>query len=125
MQKKVPTEKFITKFARYFTPIVVLFALTLALLPPLFLSIETFADWFYRALIFLVISCPCVLVVSILLGFFRGIGRASRQRVLVKDGNYPEALNNVSQIVFDKTGTLTKGEFAVSKVEAYNGFNKD
>jgi Cd2+/Zn2+-exporting ATPase len=123
--KKAPTEKFITKFARYYTPVVVYSALAIAVLPPLFLQGAAFADWFYRALIFLVISCPCALVVSIPLGFFGGIGRASRQGVLVKGGNYLEALNNVSQIVFDKTGTLTKGEFAVSKVESYNGFNNE
>jgi len=123
--KKAPTEKFITKFARYYTPVVVYSALAIAVLPPLFLQGAAFAEWFYRALIFLVISCPCALVVSIPLGFFGGIGRASRQGVLVKGGNYLEALNNVSQIVFDKTGTLTKGEFAVSKVESYNGFNNE
>lgn len=123
--KKAPTEKFITKFARYYTPVVVFAALAIAVLPPLFLTGATFLDWIYRALIFLVISCPCALVVSIPLGFFGGIGRASRQGVLIKGGNYLEALNNVGQIVFDKTGTLTKGEFAVSKVESYNGFNKE
>ncbi|MFP4016751.1 MAG: heavy metal translocating P-type ATPase [Halanaerobiales bacterium] len=121
--KKAPTEKFITKFARYYTPVVVYSALAMAVLPPLFLPGATFSDWIYRALIFLVVSCPCALVVSIPLGFFGGIGRASRQGILVKGGNYLEALNNVKQIVFDKTGTLTKGEFAVNKVEAYNGFN--
>jgi len=123
--KKAPTEQFITKFARYYTPAVVFSALAIAVLPPLLLADATFTDWFYRALVFLVISCPCALVVSIPLGFFGGIGRASRQGVLIKGGNYLEALNNVSQIVFDKTGTLTKGEFAVSKVEAYNGFNNE
>jgi len=123
--KKAPTEKFITKFARYYTPVVVFAALAIAVLPPLFLTGAAFSDWIYRALIFLVISCPCALVVSIPLGFFGGIGRASRQGVLVKGGNYLEALNNVGQIVFDKTGTLTKGEFAVSKIESFNGFDKE
>ncbi len=123
--KKAPTEKFITKFARYYTPVVVYAALAMAVLPPLFLPGATFSEWLYRALIFLVISCPCALVVSIPLGFFGGIGRASRQGILVKGGNYLEALNNVTEIVFDKTGTLTKGEFSVSKVESYNGFEKD
>ncbi|TDP20665.1 heavy metal translocating P-type ATPase [Halanaerobium congolense] len=123
--KKAPTEQFITKFARYYTPVVVYAALAIAVLPPLFLPGAVFVDWFYRALIFLVISCPCALVVSIPLGFFGGIGRASRQGILVKGGNYLEALNNVTEIVFDKTGTLTKGEFSVSKVESYNGFKKN
>lgn len=123
--KKAPTEKFITKFARYYTPVVVYSALAMAVLPPLFLPGATFSEWLYRALIFLVVSCPCALVVSIPLGFFGGIGRASRQGILVKGGNYLEALNNVKQIVFDKTGTLTKGEFAVSKVESHNGFDKN
>jgi len=123
--KKAPTEKFITKFARYYTPVVVYAALAMAVLPPLFLPGATFSEWLYRALIFLVISCPCALVVSIPLGFFGGIGRASRQGILVKGGNYLEALNNVTEIVFDKTGTLTKGEFSVSKVESYNGFKKN
>ncbi|MFP4662491.1 MAG: heavy metal translocating P-type ATPase [Halanaerobiales bacterium] len=123
--KKAPTEKFITKFARYYTPVVVYSALAIAVLPPLFLAEATFSEWIYRALIFLVVSCPCALVVSIPLGFFGGIGRASRQGILVKGGNYLEALNNVRQIVFDKTGTLTKGEFAVNKIETFNGYSKD
>ncbi len=123
--KKAPTEKFITKFSHYYTPVVVYAALAMALIPPLFLPGASFSDWVYRALIFLVISCPCALVVSIPLGFFGGIGRASRQGILVKGGNYLEALNNVSMIVFDKTGTLTKGEFAVSKIVAMNDFNKE
>ncbi len=122
--KKASTEKFITKFARYYTPVVVYAALTISILPPLFLPGAAFSDWIYRALIFLVISCPCALVVSIPLGFFGGIGRASRQGILVKGGNYLEALNNVTQIVFDKTGTLTKGEFAVSKIEVCNNFDE-
>ncbi|MFW6270188.1 MAG: heavy metal translocating P-type ATPase [Bacillota bacterium] len=123
--KKAPTEKFITKFARYYTPVVVYTALAIATLPPLFLPGATFSVWIYRALIFLVVSCPCALVVSIPLGFFGGIGRASRKGVLVKGGNYLEALNNVNQIVFDKTGTLTRGEFAVDRVEEYNGFSEN
>lgn len=123
--KKAPTEKFITKFARYYTPVVVFSALALAVLPPLFLTEATFSEWTYRALIFLVVSCPCALVISIPLGFFGGIGRASRQGILVKGGNYLEALNNVKEIVFDKTGTLTKGEFAVNKVEAFNDFSHE
>ncbi len=123
--KKAPTEQFITKFARYYTPAVVYTALAIAVLPPLFWPGAVFTDWFYRALIFLVISCPCALVVSIPLGFFGGIGRASRQGILVKGGNYLEALNNVRQVVFDKTGTLTRGEFAVNKVEPAEGFSRE
>lgn len=123
--KKAPTEKFITKFSRYYTPVVVYSALAIAILPSLFIPGASLSDWVYRALIFLVISCPCALVVSIPLGFFGGIGRASRQGILVKGGNYLEALNNVTRIVFDKTGTLTKGQFAVSKVEAYNRFDRE
>lgn len=123
--KKAPIEKFITKFARYYTPVVVYTALGMALLPPLLLPGATFFDWVYRALIFLVVSCPCALVVSIPLGFFGGIGRASQQGVLIKGGNYLEALNDVNQIVFDKTGTLTKGKFMVSKVKANNSFSRN
>ena len=123
--KKAPTEKFITKFARYYTPAVVYTALAIAVLPPIFMADAVFADWFYRALIFLVVSCPCALVVSIPLGFFGGIGKASQEGVLVKGGNYLEALNNVNQIVFDKTGTLTRGEFAVTEIEAQNNYSKN
>lgn len=122
--KKAPTEQFITKFAHYYTPAVVYTALAIALLPPLFLEGALFSDWLYRALIFLVVSCPCALVVSIPLGFFGGIGKASREGVLVKGGNYLEALNNVKQIVFDKTGTLSRGEFAVTEVKTENGFTE-
>lgn len=123
--KKAPTEKFITRFARYYTPVVVYTALAIAFLPPLFIPEAIFIDWVYRALIFLVISCPCALVVSIPLGFFGGIGRASRQGILVKGGNYLEALNNVSQIVFDKTGTLTRGEFAVNRIETKSEYSQE
>ncbi|MDI3548366.1 MAG: Zn2+/Cd2+-exporting ATPase [Halanaerobiales bacterium] len=123
--KKAPTEQFITKFARYYTPVVVYAALAMAIIPSLVIPGATFSDWVYRALIFLVISCPCALVVSIPLGFFGGIGRASRQGILVKGGNYLEGLNQVKRVVFDKTGTLTKGVFKVSKVEAYNGYDRD
>ncbi|OPH56429.1 cadmium-translocating P-type ATPase [Paenibacillus ferrarius] len=114
--KKAPTENFITKFARYYTPIVVIVALLLALVPPLVLTGATFSDWIYRALIFLVISCPCALVISIPLGFFGGIGAASKAGILVKGSNYLEALNDVKYVVFDKTGTLTKGAFKVSAI---------
>lgn len=111
--KKAKTEQFITKFARYYTPGVVLGAVLLATLPPLLIPGATFTTWLYRALVFLVISCPCALVVSIPLGFFAGIGRASKSGILIKGGNYLEALNEVSSMVFDKTGTLTEGRFEV------------
>lgn len=114
--KKAPTENFITKFARYYTPVVVIVALLLALVPPLILSGAAFSDWIYRALIFLVISCPCALVVSIPLGFFGGIGAASKSGILIKGSNYLEALNDVEYVVFDKTGTLTKGAFKVTDI---------
>ncbi|SFB24902.1 heavy metal translocating P-type ATPase [Clostridium frigidicarnis] len=115
--KKAETEKFITKFARYYTPIVVISALLLAIVPPLVIPGATFDSWIYRALVFLVVSCPCALVVSIPLGFFGGIGAASKQGILIKGGNYLEALNKVDSVVFDKTGTLTKGVFKVTKIK--------
>jgi Cd2+/Zn2+-exporting ATPase len=114
--KKARLENFITKFARYYTPLVVFAALTLAFIPPLVLQGAGFADWVNRALVFLVVSCPCALVVSIPLGFFGGIGGASRNGILVKGSNYLEALANVGTVVFDKTGTLTKGVFNVTKI---------
>jgi Cd2+/Zn2+-exporting ATPase len=115
--KKAPTENFITKFARYYTPAVVLIALVLAVIPPLTVSGATFSEWIYRALIFLVVSCPCALVISIPLGFFGGIGGASRNGILIKGSNYLEALNAVDTVVFDKTGTLTKGVFEVTEIK--------
>lgn len=122
---KANTEKFITKFARAYTPVVVIAALLLAVVPPLVLSGATFQEWIYRALVFLVISCPCALVVSIPLGFFGGIGAASRSGILVKGSNYLEALNAVKIVVFDKTGTLTKGQFKVTALEPAAGFGRD
>ena len=116
--KKAPTENFITKFARYYTPVVVLVALLLALIPPIFIPGATFSDWIYRALVFLVVSCPCALVISIPLGFIGGIGGSSKNGILMKGSNYLEALNNVDTIVFDKTGTLTKGIFKVTKINS-------
>ena len=116
--KKAPTENFITKFARYYTPIVVFAAVALAVIPPLLIPGATFAEWINRALVFLVVSCPCALVVSIPLGFFGGIGGASKNGILVKGSNYLEALNNVEIVVFDKTGTLTKGVFKVTNIMA-------
>ena len=114
--KKSKSEHFITKFANYYTPIVVIVAVLLALIPPLVVPGETFREWIYRGLIFLVISCPCALVLSIPLSFFGGIGGASRRGILVKGGNYLEALAETEIVVFDKTGTLTKGQFAVHKI---------
>jgi Cd2+/Zn2+-exporting ATPase len=118
--KKAPIEKFITKFSRYYTPIVVFSALVVALLPPLLIKDAEFSIWIYRALSFLVVSCPCALVVSIPLGLFSGIGGASRKGILVKGGNYLEALKDVDTVVFDKTGTLTKGSFRVSEINNIN-----
>ena len=118
--KKAPTEKFITKFARVYTPIVVFLALALAIIPPLVIKDAVFYDWLYRALIFLVVSCPCALVVSIPLGLFAGIGGASKKGILVKGGNYLEALKDTDTVVFDKTGTLTKGIFKVTEVNEVN-----
>ncbi len=123
--KKAPTENFITKFARYYTPVVVITAAIMAFIPPLILDGATFSDWIYRALVFLVISCPCALVVSIPLGFFGGIGGASKSGILVKGSNYLEALNDVKYIVFDKTGTLTKGVFKVTKMEPSKGITAE
>ena len=115
--KKGRTENFISRFARYYTPIVVFAALALAILPPLFLQ-QSFSIWIYRALTFLVISCPCALVISIPLSFFGGIGGSSKIGVLVKGSNYLESLAHAEVVVFDKTGTLTKGSFAVSEIHA-------
>lgn len=123
--QKAETEKFITTFARFYTPIVVIGALLLAILPPLLFSGQTFSDWIYRALVVLVISCPCALVISIPLGYFGGVGLASRKGILVKGSNFLDALTRVTTVVFDKTGTLTKGEFKVSEVVTSNGFSKE
>ncbi len=119
-EKKSKSENFMTKFAKYYTPIVVLIALILAIIPPFIFSDTTFVEWLYRALTFLVVSCPCAMVISIPLGFFSGLGGASKNGILVKGSNYLEALSNVDTIVFDKTGTLTKGMFEVQKVESEN-----
>lgn len=122
--KKAPTERFITKFARYYTPIVVFIALAIGIIPPLLLGYNI-SDWAYRAFVFLVISCPCALVISIPLGFFGGIGGASKVGILVKGGNYLEALTDVDTMVFDKTGTITKGIFKVTKIEGFNGHSQE
>ncbi|MBC3796143.1 cadmium-translocating P-type ATPase [Acetobacterium tundrae] len=122
--RKAPTEQFITKFARYYTPVVVFGALALAIIPPLMIPGAVFSDWVYRALVFLVVSCPCALVISIPLGFFGGIGGASKRGILIKGSNYLEALNNVETVVFDKTGTLTKGVFKVTQTNPQNAYTK-
>lgn len=114
--KKSNSEQFITKFARYYTPVVVIIAVFLAIIPPLVIDGATFSDWIYRALAFLVVSCPCALVISIPLSFFGGIGGASKKGVLVKCSNYLEALAETEIVVFDKTGTLTKGVFNVQEI---------
>lgn len=115
--KKSKSENFISKFAKYYTPIVVITAVILAFIPPFILKMGTFTDWLYRALTFLVVSCPCALVMSIPLGFFGGIGGASKIGVLIKGSNYLEALSKTEIVVFDKTGTLTQGVFEVQKIE--------
>ena len=122
-EKKAPAENFITQFSKIYTPLVVFGALLLATIPPLFFG-GAFTDWLYRALVFLVISCPCALVISIPLSFFGGIGAASRAGVLVKGSNYLEALTHVKTFVFDNTGTLTKGKFAVTKVLPNEGVSE-
>jgi Zn2+/Cd2+-exporting ATPase len=116
--KKSNSERFITKFARYYTPIVVIVAVILAIVPPLLIRTETFSEWIYRALSFLVVSCPCALVISVPLSFFGGIGGASRKGILVKGSNYLEILSKTEIIVFDKTGTLTKGVFNVQEIHS-------
>ena len=122
--KKSPTENFITTFSRYYTPVVVGLATLLAVIPPIFMG-AAWAEWINRGLIFLVISCPCALVISIPLSFFGGIGGASKKGVLVKGSNYLEALNNLDIVVFDKTGTLTKGVFQVMAIHTANGFTEN
>ena len=114
--KKSKTENFISKFAKYYTPFVLISAMVIAFIPPLVVPNAEFLDWFYRGLVFLVVSCPCALVLSIPLSFFSGIGNSSKHGILIKGSNYLEALKNVDTVVFDKTGTLTKGVFKVTKV---------
>ena len=133
--RKAPTEAFITKFSRAYTPAVVAGAVLLAVVPPLLYRVpalaglfshpETYTEWVYRALVFLVISCPCALVISIPLGFFGGIGAASRRGILFKGANYLEGFRSVRSMVFDKTGTLTEGVFRVTEVVPSNGFSRD
>jgi Cd2+/Zn2+-exporting ATPase len=123
--KKSVTENFITKFARYYTPAVVFSAAALAFLPPLFVPGASFAEWGSRALVFLVVSCPCALVISIPLSFFGGIGGASRNGILIKGSNYLEALTKVDTVIFDKTGTLTRGVFGVTKILPADNFAEE
>ena len=115
--KKTKSENFITKFAKYYTPIVVIMAVLIAIIPPIFIKDANFTDWIYRALSFLVVSCPCALVISIPLSFFGGIGGAAKAGILIKGSNYLEALSKTETIVFDKTGTLTKGIFEVQEIK--------
>jgi len=123
--QKAPMENFITRFARYYTPAVVFAALAVAIFPPLLVEGAKFADWGYRALTFLVISCPCALVISVPMGFFGGIGAASKHGVLVKGSNYLEALSHAEIAVFDKTGTLTKGTFRVTDIQTAEGVKRE
>lgn len=122
--KKASTEKFITKFARYYTPVVVFLSLAVALLPPLLIPEADRSDWVYRALVLLVISCPCGLVISIPLGYFGGIGGAAKRGILVKGSTFLDTLTAVKTVVFDKTGTLTKGTFKVTQIVTKNGFSE-
>lgn len=122
--KKADTEKFITKFAKVYTPIVVVLAILIAVIPSIFIKDALFSTWLYRSLVFLVVSCPCALVVSVPLGFFAGIGGASKKGVLVKGSNYLELLKDLETVVFDKTGTLTEGVFSVTEINT-NGIDKE
>jgi len=133
--QKAPTEQFITRFSRIYTPAVVASAAVMAFVPPLLFQVPglsplfphpgTYAEWIYRALIFLVIACPCALVISIPVGFFGGIGAASRKGILFKGSNYLETFRKIHTLVFDKTGTLTEGKLTVSEVRPLNGFSKE
>lgn len=123
-QNKAKAESFITKFARIYTPIVFFLALCVGIIPPL-LGFGDFSEWIYRALVVLMVSCPCALVISVPLAYFGGIGAASKNAILIKGANYLEALSEVSNIAFDKTGTLTKGVFKIVKIAPQNGFSED
>ncbi|MBE3582496.1 MAG: heavy metal translocating P-type ATPase [Limnochordaceae bacterium] len=124
-ERKAPTERLITRFSRYYTPIVTGLALAIAILPPLLMPGATWSEWVYRALVLLVISCPCALVLSVPLGYFGGIGGSARQGVLVKGANFLDALADVTTVVFDKTGTLTKGVFEVAEIVPRGRFNSE
>ena len=123
--KKAKPEKFISKFARIYTPIVVLIAAAIAFVPPLLFASQTYSDWIYRSLVILVVSCPCALVISIPLTYFGGLGSASRRGILIKGSSYLDTLTELNTVVFDKTGTLTKGTFKVTNVITQNGFSRD
>jgi Cd2+/Zn2+-exporting ATPase len=123
-EKKAKTENFVTSFAKIYTPVIVFIALLIAVVPPLVMPGEQFTTWIYRALVLLVISCPCALVLSIPLGYFGGIGGASRKGILIKGSSFIDVLSNVKHVVFDKTGTLTKGVFKVNKTGTYNGYSE-
>src|SRR5690554_2573817 len=123
-KKKARTEKFISVFASYYTPVVVGAAVLIAVIPPLLYTSQSFSEWIYRALVILVISCPCALVISIPLGYFGGIGGASRKGILVKGSNYLDALTEVKTVIFDKTGTLTKGVFKVTEIVETDSLGK-
>ena len=123
--KKAETEKLITKFAKIYTPIVVFVSLAIAIIPPLVIPNATSAEWVYRALVILVISCPCGLVISIPLGYFGGIGGAAKRGILIKGSTFLDVLNDVKMVVSDKTGTLTKGTFQVTQIVSQNGFSQD
>lgn len=123
--RKAKTEKFITRFAQYYTPVVVFISLAIALIPPLFFPNTTSSEWIYRALVLLVISCPCGLVISIPLGYFGGVGGAAKRGILVKGSAFLDVLTAVKTVAFDKTGTLTQGIFQVNKIVPYNGFKKE
>jgi Cd2+/Zn2+-exporting ATPase len=124
-ERKAPTEQFITVFSHYYTPVVVGIAALIAIVPPLVLPGAAFSEWFYRALVLLVISCPCALMISIPLGYFGGIGGASKSGILVKGANFLDALAKVDTVVFDKTGTLTKGVFRVTEIVPKNNTGKE
>lgn len=123
--KKAKTEKLVTSFAKIYTPIVVISALLIAFIPPLLIKDAFFSDWIYRALVLMVISCPCALVISIPLGYFGGIGAFAKEGILLKGANFIDVLNSVDTVVFDKTGTLTKGNFEVTKINTFNGYTID
>ena len=125
VHKKAKTEKFITKFAKVYSPIVVLIAAIIAFIPPLIFANQLFYDWIYRALVILVVSCPCALVISIPLSYFGGLGSASKRGILIKGSSYLDTLMELNTVVFDKTGTLTKGIFKVIEVITRNGFSRD
>ena len=124
-QRKAPTQRFITRFAKIYTPVVVWLAVALTFVPYLFVENYLFEEWFYRALIFLVVSCPCGLVISVPLGYFGGIGAASQNGILFKGSDYLDQLRRIKAIYLDKTGTMTEGSFLVESVQAYNGYSEN